>query len=846
MRSNKRKWVIPGLLTVVLGTAGSFWFNETNVETDLTSRSNDLLADSGYEWAKIEFDARDATISGTANNEDEKETAQALIKDLYGVRIVNSEIDTLPSVSPYLFSGKIKSGAVTLSGGAPNDEIRNSLIKQAGAASNSLELQYGYPDKAQWLGATDFALSQLKNFDEGQISLSDLEISASGTAKSREAYDNLNASFASLPAGVILDGVNITPPVESPYLWSAQKSASGDISLQGFVPNDEINKQLSESASVSSLLLAQGEPENFNKTALLGLETLSLLDEGEASHSANGWSIKGKAPSQKVLDLVNYKLKNSGWDIAVNAPLPPAPAPVVVPTPVVAPVIVPVIPAIPTANPYLWSAEKIASGAFNLSGYAPKENLKTYLSFQAGNIKQDNTTIAIGEPDNFSDQALAGIAALGGLEKGRVAFNGTQWSLVGLAKSKKAKSDVLTALSDLADTKDWLIDIDTMAPPIPVEKPYSWQVIKSVGSPLAILGYAPSETIQNMISKRAVGNADASMIALGSPKGFGGTAMAAISALESLENGDAGYDGKNWYINGMLAEAKSLEDISNSLNRGNTSLDKWVINVQERPKPAPEPAPKPEPKPEPVPAPIASLDYRFVATLDADKSVSLNGDIPSAQTQNYVGVLAGKVSTDNLAVDFPAPDEFNRSLFSGIRSLKLLETGQLSYRNQAWYFVGAAKDEETRDKALSRISALANGANWTVNVKIQQSAINACNMNVAKFAQNNAILFDVGKANLKKESDIILQHLALLLNRCPTTDVHVQGHTDSDGSEARNLTLSVDRSIAVVNALVERGISSDRLFSIGYGESMPVTTNSTVAGKKQNRRTVFSIYKSTN
>jgi outer membrane protein OmpA-like peptidoglycan-associated protein len=79
------------------------------------------------------------------------------------------------------------------------------------------------------------------------------------------------------------------------------------------------------------------------------------------------------------------------------------------------------------------------------------------------------------------------------------------------------------------------------------------------------------------------------------------------------------------------------------------------------------------------------------------------------------------------------------------------------------------------------------------------------------------------------------------LQENPTLRVEIAGHTDSDGSELYNLRLSQARAQAVVDYLVSRGISPDRLVARGYGESRPVAPNDTPENKQKNRRTELKI-----
>ena len=73
----------------------------------------------------------------------------------------------------------------------------------------------------------------------------------------------------------------------------------------------------------------------------------------------------------------------------------------------------------------------------------------------------------------------------------------------------------------------------------------------------------------------------------------------------------------------------------------------------------------------------------------------------------------------------------------------------------------------------------------------------------------------------------------------PDISFSVEGHTDSDGDADMNQTLSEDRAETVKNQLISMGISADRLSSKGFGESMPINTNSSPEGKAENRRVEF-------
>ncbi|ULQ53178.1 OmpA family protein [Flavihumibacter fluvii] len=104
-----------------------------------------------------------------------------------------------------------------------------------------------------------------------------------------------------------------------------------------------------------------------------------------------------------------------------------------------------------------------------------------------------------------------------------------------------------------------------------------------------------------------------------------------------------------------------------------------------------------------------------------------------------------------------------------------------------------------------------------------------------------AILFDVNTATIKPESYGVLKEIAAVLKENGTINITITGHTDSDGNDAANLTLSQKRAAAVKDALAnEYGIPANRVATGGKGESEPLADNSTKEGKAQNRRVEFT------
>ena len=80
-----------------------------------------------------------------------------------------------------------------------------------------------------------------------------------------------------------------------------------------------------------------------------------------------------------------------------------------------------------------------------------------------------------------------------------------------------------------------------------------------------------------------------------------------------------------------------------------------------------------------------------------------------------------------------------------------------------------------------------------------------------------------------------------MMQHHPTLRIELGGHTDNVGNAAANQKLSEQRAKAVYDYLVQHGIAAGRLSYKGYGQTQPVADNSTADGRRQNRRTVFTI-----
>lgn len=111
-----------------------------------------------------------------------------------------------------------------------------------------------------------------------------------------------------------------------------------------------------------------------------------------------------------------------------------------------------------------------------------------------------------------------------------------------------------------------------------------------------------------------------------------------------------------------------------------------------------------------------------------------------------------------------------------------------------------------------------------------------------KITFDSGLLFDVDKSNLSGASKTNLDDLAKTLNKYEDTDILIEGHTDATGADDHNMDLSKRRAESVANYLSTAGVRASRFTTMGYGETQPIASNDTDAGRAQNRRVDIAIY----
>lgn len=114
-------------------------------------------------------------------------------------------------------------------------------------------------------------------------------------------------------------------------------------------------------------------------------------------------------------------------------------------------------------------------------------------------------------------------------------------------------------------------------------------------------------------------------------------------------------------------------------------------------------------------------------------------------------------------------------------------------------------------------------------------------LDAIKLVMGNSVLFATGSYRLSADAEAMLSRVAYNLKQYPNTDITVVGYTDNTGSQQVNDKLSLERAQAVMNYLEGHGVAQSRLKAVGKGWNDPIASNSTAAGRAQNRRVEIFI-----
>lgn len=213
-------------------------------------------------------------------------------------------------------------------------------------------------------------------------------------------------------------------------------------------------------------------------------------------------------------------------------------------------------------------------------------------------------------------------------------------------------------------------------------------------------------------------------------------------------------------------------------------------------------------------------------------------------TSNYNAAMQSS------AIRQAAPEQLQKASSELSRANQLLKKGDPKFRVDHYAYLAKERVAIARQKAEN--AALEEKISQTgrrrakMMLEAKQERIARLHAQLAKLKAKRTsrglvltlgnVLFALNKATLKPGDMESVNNLAQFMKAYPKRNVMIEGYTDSTGSLQFNEKLSRERADSVRNALVNDGISPDRILTKGYGPEYPVASNKTAAGRQQNRR----------
>ncbi len=647
------------------------------------------------------------------------------------------------------------------------------------------------------------------------------------------------------------------------YTWSAALS-NGRLQLGGYVPNEETRKAVLAAIATTfpnvpvtdGMKLARGAPGKDVWIAGIGfgLRQLAGLKRGAVELNGMALSVAGEAS-----DFTAYK--------GVKKALQKLPQGVKLVSEKVTP---------PVVDPFTWSA-KLAANQLALSGYVPSEKLREDLFAQ---VKKsfpkvaivDRMEIADGAPEGWANLAVATLAGLAQLQDGDAKISARDVSLSGTAASETIAAAARTLFrKDAPKAFKLTDDIRALSAPLAAVSPYVTTINAKPGV-VELTGSVPSDqaraAIVEAVKARLAGRTidDRMQLASGATDGWQSCLAASIAGIGRLGGGTAQLSDRQLRLTGETGDDALVTavpaEVRAAANRA-CDADVTVALLSE-----------PEP----------NLTWR--AVNGAAGEVVLDGDIPDEQTRRDVLQAVAKHfptarAVDRMTVANAKSRKWGSVADLGLRALARLRRGEAVLSRQELVVRGEAADTavaaaikeqigrevakgyaardiidvrsdamlwaeaEAKKKAeAQRIAEEAEAKRLTAvkagsekrNVEAQR-----CQALLRTAAAEGSIKFERASAELARSSLATLNQLAKIANSCPGFQITIDGHTDAEGTDERNQSLSDRRAGAVAQFLIGAGVGADRVKATGYGATQPVAPNDTPQNRAKNRRIEFGV-----
>ena len=459
------------------------------------------------------------------------------------------------------------------------------------------------------------------------------------------------------------------------------------------------------------------------------------------------------------------------------------------------------------AETYVWSASR-RNQRIRLSGFVPSAAMRrdilgvakaTFPGFEV----VDRMALARGVPaaDTWLGGIGFGLTQLAGMRRGEVRLDNLTLSIVGEAEDQTA----LRAIRQAANNPPRGIKINLNQLGAPAISPYVWTAQVADGK-FDLAGYFPDETMQAQLvaAAKAVARdgavADQMQRGSGAPADWARATQAAVRALARLESGAAELRDATLLVSGVSVDEAAAEavrallrtDLPASIKLTEQIRVREPRKVEEPPRP-PEPA-KPLPKAEgPAETPAKPETLAKAETpRKVEEPPKVEAPKPEAPAKVEVPAKAETPVQPEPKVEAPSAPK-------------------------------VAEPEPPRVETKAEVVA------------------RGCQTTLTEVITSGQILFESASAELDDASSTTLAKVAAAVKSCPDVIVQIEGHTDDEGTQRNNQTLSLQRARSVLDYLVKAGVNAEQLEPVGYGKTRPLAANKSDESRAKNRRIEFVV-----
>lgn len=689
-----------------------------------------------------------------------------------------------------------------------------------------------------------------------------LQVILTGTAPSEAArFRAVNLAGRVVDSGRVVDQIEVASAksIEAPRFSLEMLRNDDGIQLIGLLPDEAAQTALTGAAQslgqagVSSMLetASYPPPAEWQPAFDFALAALKMLPRSKISVSSDGVAVTAIAAS-------DAEKRRFEADLAAIKPAAP-------------PVTVTISAPRPVLTPFTLRFVMDGNGARFDACSADTERARDRIlsaAYSAGMVGRPGCIIGLGVPTpRWAEAVEAGVNAVVTLKGGTITYSDADVTLTALEGTSQADFDLVVGELQSALPAVFSLDADLpKKPDAPAAGPAEFTADLAETGKVELRGRLSDETERSIVDAFAKAHFGVKSVHVATrldpelPDGWPVRVLAGLEALGELHHGKLVVRSDTVEVTGVTgsqgARGKISQILSGKLGQGQTfkvdvSYDKELDPLAAQPTPAECLADVQQLLKykkiafEPGSADIDSTAIGLVSSIadvlsqcpameleigghtDAQGSEDGNRALSQARAEAVMVALQGR------RVDV---SKMKAVGYGETRPISENETelGREANRRIEFTAFGGTVPAPVADAKDE------SGAQTVAAAPLPENAM-ACVKSATDVLAKQKITFEPGSADIDSAADGVMAALATVLKQCPALPVEIAGHTDSQGTERNNKTLSQQRAEAVMAALKTAGVDVSAMSAMGYGEEKPIADNGDEEGREANRRIEFTL-----